>query len=54
MHRFLFSILLTLCLAPFQFGCGSEEPPAPEGNDEDVLSETTPEQEAEDMKNFSE
>tara|TARA_R100001132_G_scaffold17638_1_gene15603 strand:+ start:1019 stop:1159 length:141 start_codon:yes stop_codon:yes gene_type:complete len=41
------------CLTPFHFGCGSEEPPAPAGNDEDILSETTPEQEAADMKKLN-
>ncbi|EDL60242.1 hypothetical protein PM8797T_20873 [Gimesia maris DSM 8797] len=50
MNRYLFSFLLMFCLAPFQFGCGNEEPPASTGNDEDILSETSPEQEAEDMK----
>ncbi|QDV19923.1 hypothetical protein Pan153_45920 [Gimesia panareensis] len=48
MNRFLLSLLLLFCLAPFQFGCGGEEEPLHQ--EEEVDSQIDPDQEAEDMK----
>lgn len=46
MPRYLYSILFTLCLTPFQFGCGSSEPMTPETN-ADPVEELDPASEAE-------
>lgn len=48
MHRFLLSLLLLLCLAPLQVGCGGEEEPLHQ--EEDVDNQIDPETEAEDMR----
>ncbi|MCR9233421.1 MAG: hypothetical protein NXI29_20615 [bacterium] len=48
MHRFLLSLLLLLCLAPLQVGCGGEEEPLHQ--EEEVDNQIDPETEAEDMR----
>lgn len=36
MTRFLHSILLLICMTPFQFGCGEEAPMTPESKEDPV------------------
>ncbi|QDU04857.1 hypothetical protein V6x_45880 [Gimesia chilikensis] len=48
MHRFLLSLLLLLCLALLQVGCGGEEEALHQ--EEEVDNQIDPETEAEDMR----
>ncbi|QDT29125.1 hypothetical protein [Gimesia panareensis] len=51
MNRFLLSLLLLFCLAPFQSGCSGEAEPLHQ--EEEVDSEIDVDQEAEDMKKLN-
>jgi hypothetical protein len=50
MTRYFCSILFVLCLTPFLFGCGSEEPMTPE-TDTNPVEELDPASEAEAVNN---
>ncbi|QDV19921.1 hypothetical protein Pan153_45900 [Gimesia panareensis] len=50
MPRYLYSILLVLCLTPIQFGCGSDAPMTPE-TDADPVEELDPASEADAVNN---